>query len=132
MNRTALALLALVCAASPAFAQQYRAAVPPSITTPDSVETRIGTLKFFDGLPDAETVQKAYEGTSVTGQKCHPDDYCHSGNGRLWSFPPGHSGLMFANLITLVHFSIFSAMNLANSPGEFGGTATTPSSANRC
>ena len=35
---------------------------------------------------------------------------------------PDHSGLMPANLMTLVHLSIFSAMNLANSPGEFGGT----------
>jgi hypothetical protein len=23
--------------------------VPPQITTPDTVETRLGTLKFFDG-----------------------------------------------------------------------------------
>ena len=29
-------------------------------------------------------------------------------------------------LITLVHLSIFSAMNFANSSGEFGGTATAP------
>ena len=25
------------------------------------MQTRIGTLKFFDGLPDAETVQKVYD-----------------------------------------------------------------------
>ena len=50
----------------------------------------------------------------------------------LTSARADHSGLMPANLITLVHFSIFSAMNLANSLGEFGGTATTPRSANRC
>jgi hypothetical protein len=24
--------------------------IPPSITTPESVDTRIGTLKFFDGF----------------------------------------------------------------------------------
>jgi hypothetical protein len=24
--------------------------IPPQITTPDSVETRLGTLKFFDGF----------------------------------------------------------------------------------
>jgi hypothetical protein len=35
--------------------------VPASITTPDSVETRLGTLKFFDGLPDAATVEKLYD-----------------------------------------------------------------------
>src|SRR5260370_457451 len=49
---------------------------------------------------------------------------CHYG--------PDHCGLMPANLITLVHLSIFSAMNLANSSGEFGGTATAPRSVNRC
>ena len=30
--------------------------VPPQITTPDSVETRLGTLRFFDGFPDDATV----------------------------------------------------------------------------
>ena len=40
---------------------KYAAKVPPSVTTPDTVETRIGTLKFRDGLPDADTVQKVYD-----------------------------------------------------------------------
>ncbi|WP_152975322.1 DUF1254 domain-containing protein [Rhodococcus rhodochrous] len=35
--------------------------IPPSITTPNSVETRLGTLRFFDGLPDEATVQKVYD-----------------------------------------------------------------------
>src|SRR5260221_2178461 len=35
--------------------------IPPSITTPNSVETRIGTLKFFDGFPDKATVEKVYD-----------------------------------------------------------------------
>ena len=35
--------------------------IPPEITTPDSVKTRIGTLKFFDGFPDDATTQKAYD-----------------------------------------------------------------------
>jgi hypothetical protein len=35
--------------------------IPPSITTPDSVDTPIGTLKFFDGFPDDSTVQKVYD-----------------------------------------------------------------------
>jgi hypothetical protein len=35
--------------------------VPASITTPDSVETRLGTLKFFDGLPDEATVKTLYD-----------------------------------------------------------------------
>ena len=35
--------------------------IPPQITTPDSVETRLGTLKFFDGFPDDATVEKVYD-----------------------------------------------------------------------
>src|SRR5262249_27134529 len=34
--------------------------------------------------------------------------------------------------MTLVHLSMFSAMNFANSSGEFGSTATAPRSASRC
>jgi hypothetical protein len=40
---------------------KYAAKIPPSITTPDTVETRLGTLKFFDGLPDEETVKKVFD-----------------------------------------------------------------------
>jgi len=40
---------------------KYSAKVPDYITTPDTVETRIGTLRFFDGLPDGETVQRVYD-----------------------------------------------------------------------
>src|SRR5580698_8255552 len=35
--------------------------IPPEITTPDSVETRIGTLKFFDGFPDDNTTRLVYD-----------------------------------------------------------------------
>jgi hypothetical protein len=31
--------------------------IPASITTPDSVRTSPGTLRFFDGFPDAETTR---------------------------------------------------------------------------
>ena len=40
---------------------KYAAIVPASVTTPDTVQTRIGTLKFSDGLPDADTVKKVYD-----------------------------------------------------------------------
>jgi hypothetical protein len=63
-----LRLLTAVCAlaltATGAQAQtipQYSAKVPSYIMTPDTVETRIGTLKFFDGQPDPDTVKKAYD-----------------------------------------------------------------------
>jgi hypothetical protein len=39
----------------------YNHPIPPQIMTPDSVETRLGTLKFFDGFPDKETTQKAFD-----------------------------------------------------------------------
>jgi len=35
--------------------------IPVSITTPDKVKTSIGKLKFFDGVPDKETVEKVYD-----------------------------------------------------------------------
>ena len=35
--------------------------IPESILTPDSVETSIGRLNFFDGMPDDETVTKVYD-----------------------------------------------------------------------
>ena len=40
---------------------KYAAKVPPSIQTPDTVQTRIGTLRIFDGLPDEDTVQMVYD-----------------------------------------------------------------------
>src|SRR5580704_15155970 len=64
--RVATFAVLAMAAIAPAWAQgqpapKYSAKVPPYITTPDTVQTRIGTLKFFDGLPDQETVQKVYD-----------------------------------------------------------------------
>lgn len=61
----AIALL-VVSAGVPASAQdapkmKMTTDIPRSITTPNSVETRIGTLKFFDGFPDKATVDKVYD-----------------------------------------------------------------------
>lgn len=39
----------------------YNTHIPESILTPDSVETRLGTLRFFDGLPDEATVDVLYD-----------------------------------------------------------------------
>ncbi|PQO30850.1 DUF1254 domain-containing protein [Blastopirellula marina] len=50
-----LAILTLL-AGSPVMGQ-----VPESITTPDKVETRIGTLDFQDGLPSKETLDAVYD-----------------------------------------------------------------------
>jgi hypothetical protein len=35
--------------------------IPPSITTPDAVASPIGTLRFFDGVPDDATTQLVYD-----------------------------------------------------------------------
>lgn len=35
--------------------------IPDSITTPESVDTRLGTLNFFDGFPDDATSEKIYD-----------------------------------------------------------------------
>jgi hypothetical protein len=67
--RSLLALAVLVSLALPvapawvehAQAQKYSADVPPKITTPDTVETRIGTLRFHHGAPDEKTVQIVYD-----------------------------------------------------------------------
>lgn len=40
---------------------KYSPNVPAKITTPDTVETRIGALRFKDGAPDPATVQLAYD-----------------------------------------------------------------------
>ena len=39
----------------------YNQTIPAEIMTPESVDTRIGTLKFFDGLPDEATVKAVYD-----------------------------------------------------------------------
>jgi len=35
--------------------------VPPGITTPNTLETRLGTLKFTDGFPDDATIKKVLD-----------------------------------------------------------------------
>jgi len=39
----------------------FNTKIPEKIMTPDKVETSIGTLSFFDGMPDKATVDKAYD-----------------------------------------------------------------------
>ena len=41
---------------------KYKAKVPDSIRTPNTVETKtLGPLHFFDGMPSADTVAKTYD-----------------------------------------------------------------------
>ena len=58
----ALALLAFLAPAAGAeTAPKYSADIPARITTPDSVETSIGTLRFTNGAPDAKTAELVYD-----------------------------------------------------------------------
>ena len=61
------AIVAILSTLAPAAAwaqnaqPKYSADIPAWITTPDSVETRIGTLRFHNGAPDEETVKRVYD-----------------------------------------------------------------------
>src|SRR3984957_14969564 len=55
------ALIAITAGAQSAPALKMTTPIPPQITTPDSVETRVGTLHFRDGVPDEATTQKVYD-----------------------------------------------------------------------
>ena len=66
MEQLAAAMFAFLLCALTALAQtapkmKMTTDIPESITTPDSVETRLGTLSFFDGFPDDATTQKVYD-----------------------------------------------------------------------
>jgi hypothetical protein len=50
-----------VLTGGPAVQPKYMPDIPAEITTPETVETRIGTLHFPNGLPDKETAQKVYD-----------------------------------------------------------------------
>ena len=59
------AALAVLFPASLAWAQEVRTMkmtteIPEGVTTPDNIQTRVGELNFFDGVPDAESAQKVY------------------------------------------------------------------------
>jgi hypothetical protein len=42
------------------------AEIPPSLVTPDTVETRIGTLEFKDGAPSEATLERVYDHLDFT------------------------------------------------------------------
>ncbi len=47
-------------------AAQTASAIPPSLVTPDKVQSRIGTLEFKDGLPNKATLDKVYDNLDYT------------------------------------------------------------------
>ncbi|MCB1823561.1 MAG: DUF1214 domain-containing protein [Candidatus Competibacteraceae bacterium] len=40
---------------------KYSTSLPPGVAAPDSIETRLGTLRFFDGFPDKASAEKLYD-----------------------------------------------------------------------
>ncbi len=54
VSMVSLCMLGIVHAEQKA-TKGYNTPIPSSIMTPDKVKTRIGTLKFFDGVPTEET-----------------------------------------------------------------------------
>jgi hypothetical protein len=48
------------------FTSARAADIPPQLTTPDKVETRIGTLDFKDGAPSKATLDKVYDNLDFT------------------------------------------------------------------
>ncbi|MEQ3709325.1 DUF1254 domain-containing protein [Tateyamaria sp.] len=41
-------------------AMEMTTPIPDGVTTPDNLQTRVGELNFFDGVPDVESAQKIY------------------------------------------------------------------------
>jgi hypothetical protein len=64
--KSALLGIILALVISPAWGQQtpnmkMSTEIPPGIATPDKLQTRIGTLTSFDGVPDKKTTQLVYD-----------------------------------------------------------------------
>ena len=65
---TSLVLATLICASysSVVQAEETAADIPPGIAIPDKLDTRLGTLKFFDGAPSDETVKTVFDHLDFT------------------------------------------------------------------
>jgi hypothetical protein len=62
----ALILATMVFSGGNEAAAQTAPAISPAISTPDKVETRIGTLDFKDGMPSKDTIAKIYDHRDFT------------------------------------------------------------------
>ncbi|MGB5065720.1 MAG: DUF1214 domain-containing protein [Candidatus Competibacter sp.] len=58
--------LLVVAAGAPAVSAKVSDKTLQSLSAPDSIETRIGTLDFKDGAPSAETAQKVFDALDFT------------------------------------------------------------------
>jgi len=64
--RLAATLVATLLATGGKSTAQHHRGIPAAITTPDKVETRIGTLDFKDGAPSKATLERAYDQIDFT------------------------------------------------------------------
>ena len=65
MKSTYLTIMSLALATA-IHTANAQAPIPPSITTPDKVETRVGALEFKDGMPGKATLDKVYDHLDFT------------------------------------------------------------------
>ena len=66
MNSKIIGILGMTALLAASFALPVFAQTPKSITTPDKVDTRIGTLEFKDGAPSKQTLEKVYDNLDFT------------------------------------------------------------------
>jgi len=64
--KLAATLVATLLATGGKSTAQHHRGIPAAITTPDKVETRIGTLDFKDGAPSKATLERAYDQIDFT------------------------------------------------------------------
>jgi hypothetical protein len=77
MKHVLLGAMLVIAMVPTAFADDYKMTTPiaPGVATPDKLETSIGTLNLSDGNPDADTVQKIYDGAAglpTRSSDCQP------------------------------------------------------------
>jgi len=55
-----------VCAIAPSGRAQSVPPTPPSLITPDKVESRVGPLEFADGVPSRATAERLFDNLDLT------------------------------------------------------------------
>lgn len=65
MKKTPL-LVTFALALTVSFIAESQTATPPSLVTPNKVETRAGKLEFKDGMPNQATIDKVYDNLDYT------------------------------------------------------------------
>src|SRR5262245_56638050 len=66
MKPLAVLAVCVLLAAPRLVAAQAASAIPPAITTPERVDSRLGSLEFKDGAPSQATLEKVYDHLDFT------------------------------------------------------------------